>query len=69
MLRAYGLSDDDWVFAGDGANDASVAAAETISIGINPHPALASGATWTVNGYAELPGLLGALCPKPISRA
>lgn len=58
MLREYGLSQDDWVFVGDGINDVPVATAAPLSVGYRPHPDLEKVVDYTMNEFADLPALL-----------
>jgi phosphoserine phosphatase len=58
MLREYGLTNDDWVFVGDGTNDIPIAREAPISIGFRPHPHLGSKVTHTIQTFTDLPSLL-----------
>jgi phosphoserine phosphatase len=58
MLREYGLTKEDWVFIGDGANDVPIAEAAPVSIGYRPHPKLRAVVTHVIDDFAELPKLL-----------
>jgi len=54
MLREYKLSPSDWVFVGDGANDAHVAKAAPLSIGYKPHATLKSVVTESVDNFKDI---------------
>jgi phosphoserine phosphatase len=60
MLREYQLGADDWVFIGDGANDAPIAAAAPYSIGLDPHPALAAVVTRVTDSFVAVGSMLRA---------
>lgn len=61
MLREYGLGESDWVFIGDGANDANIAEQAPFSIGVHPHLELARVTTTNVESFASVPAILAGL--------
>lgn len=58
MIREYGLGSNDWVFIGDGANDAMIAEAAPMSIGYRPHPRLRPVVTHVIEDFASIAHLL-----------
>ncbi|QDU17459.1 haloacid dehalogenase-like hydrolase [Gimesia maris] len=54
MLREYGLSDEDWIFVGDGRNDVPIALDAPYSIGYKPHPELNAVVDKTITDYSDL---------------
>jgi phosphoserine phosphatase len=58
MLSEYDLSNDAWVFVGDGANDRAIAQAAPFAVGYRPHPALAEVVDVVIDDFRELPSLL-----------
>jgi phosphoserine phosphatase len=54
MLREYGLTDKDWLFVGDGANDVPIASAAPISIAYSAHDKLRSVATHCIERFSDL---------------
>lgn len=62
MFKQYGLKDTkDWIFIGDGKNDADIAAKAPISFAIgspHPHVQLASVATYTIESFDEIMDIL-----------
>jgi phosphoserine phosphatase len=61
MLREYRLTDHDWVFVGDGANDVPVAKGAPISVGYRPHGRLREVTTYNIESFDELQNLLSML--------
>lgn len=59
MLREYQLTDSDWVFIGDGANDRPIAERAPLSIGYRPHPDLRDVVDYAIQEFTELGALLG----------
>ena len=53
-LRKYGLSDNDWIFIGDGINDISVAQRAPVSIGIKPVPELEAVVQHSFENFLDL---------------
>jgi Phosphoserine phosphatase len=58
MLREYGLSDDDWVFVGDGLNDVPIASKAPFSIGYRAHEQLCNVVTHVVDDFRDISKLL-----------
>jgi phosphoserine phosphatase len=58
MLREYGLSQADWVFVGDGANDVPIAQKAPVSIAYNAHESLRAVASHSVEDFSAILGLL-----------
>lgn len=59
IMQQYGLSEtDDWIFVGDGENDADIASRAPISFAINPQVKLAAVATYTIDSFNDIPELL-----------
>jgi len=58
MLAEYGLTQSDWVFIGDGANDVPIASAAPLSIGFRPDPRLAAATDYSIDDFAELVDIL-----------
>ncbi|ETX05263.1 HAD family hydrolase [Candidatus Entotheonella palauensis] len=58
MLREYGLTEQDWVFVGDGKNDVPIAQSCPLSIGYRPHPALREVVTYIVEDFRDLLNIL-----------
>lgn len=63
MFKQYGLKDTkDWIFIGDGKNDADIAAKAPVSFAIGssqpPHVQLASVATYTIESFDEIMNIL-----------
>ena len=58
LLREYGLSQDDWIFVGDGLNDVPIASEAPLSIGFRPHEKLRSVVTHTVDNFSEVLALI-----------
>lgn len=58
MLREYGLGSDDWLFVGDGVNDVPIAKTAPISIGYRAHPELKKIATYLIDDFRDLLGIL-----------
>jgi phosphoserine phosphatase len=54
MLREYKLTNSDWVFVGDGENDAHVAKEAPLSIGYKPHPTLRSVVTESIDNFNDI---------------
>ena len=54
VLRKYGLSDNDWIFIGDGINDVAIAIDSPLSIGIEPVKELAKIIDFSYNNFYEL---------------
>ena len=55
MFRHFNLKDTkDWIFIGDGKNDADIASRAPISFAINPHAELAAVATYTVENFMDI---------------
>ena len=61
MLREYGLKEDDWIFVGDGANDAPVASEAPVSIGYRPHPELEEVVEYSIKEFGELLRILSEI--------
>lgn len=68
LLREYKLSDENWIFVGDGANDIPIARAAPFSIGYRPHIDLARVVDVSISDYRSLPSVLDEQA-KRISRA
>ncbi len=61
LFRNYNLKDTkDWIFIGDGKNDADIASRAPISFAINPHVELASVSTYTVDNFADIMKILSS---------
>lgn len=61
ILDQYKLSEtSDWIFIGDGKNDADIASRAPISFAITPHPELAAVATYTIDSFMEINDLLNS---------
>lgn len=61
ILDQYKLSEtSDWIFIGDGKNDADIASCAPISFAIKPHPELAAVATYTIDSFMEINDLLNS---------
>lgn len=58
LLEEYGLSVNDWVFVGDGANDIPIAKEAPRSIGYRPHPDLAAHVDDVITEFSQLSRLL-----------
>ncbi len=58
MLREYRMGTSDWVFVGDGANDAPVAKGAPLSIGYRAHPELRRVVTYAIDDFRDLPSIL-----------
>jgi phosphoserine phosphatase len=58
MVREYGLSPNEWLFVGDGANDVPIARTAPISVGYRPHPELRKVVTHVIHDFNELLGIL-----------
>jgi phosphoserine phosphatase len=58
MLREYQLTASDWVFVGDGPNDAHIAKEAPLSIGYNPHAELKSVVTKSVDNFRDILSIL-----------
>jgi phosphoserine phosphatase len=58
MLREYKLTTSDWVFVGDGANDAHVAKEAPLSIGYRPHSDLRRVVNESVDNFNDLLAIL-----------
>ena len=59
ILDQYGLSEtSDWIFVGDGKNDADIASRAPVSFAITPHPELAAVSTYTIESFSEINELL-----------
>jgi phosphoserine phosphatase len=54
MLHEYGLTSEDWVFVGDGANDVPVAERAPHSIGYNAHPDLRKVCAHNIDNFRNL---------------
>lgn len=67
LFEQYGLNEtSDWIFIGDGKNDADIASRAPVSFAINPHPELAAVADYTIDSFMDINGLLES---DEISRA
>ena len=60
MLREYDLSEDDWLFVGDGPNDVPIAKSAPVSVGYRAHPRLKRVVTHAIYEFSELPAILNA---------
>jgi len=58
MLREYDLSENAWLFVGDGANDVPIARKAPVSIGYRAHPELRKVATYAIDEFRELLNIL-----------
>lgn len=58
MLDEYGLSPDDWVFMGDGGNDAQIASLAPLSIGFRPDDRLSAVVDHVIDDYRDLLSVL-----------
>lgn len=54
MLREYGLTEQDWMFVGDGANDVPIARSAPVSVAYSAHPELQKVATYRTNFFPDL---------------
>jgi phosphoserine phosphatase len=54
MLREYKLTDSDWIFVGDGANDVHIAEQAPLSIGFKPHVNLKGVVTNTIDNFKDI---------------
>jgi phosphoserine phosphatase len=54
MLREYRISDQDWIFVGDGLNDLPIAQAAPVSVGYRPHARLREVVTHVIEDFADL---------------
>jgi len=54
MLREYGLTQEDWIFIGDGINDVPVAQVAPLSIAYAAHEQLRSVATYSIAAFSEI---------------
>ena len=68
MLREYRLERDDWIFVGDGANDAPIAKAAPVSIGYRPHPELERVVDFSIQEFSELLRILNGVGSSSESR-
>jgi len=68
MLREYDLSAQDWVFVGDGLNDALVAKQAPLSIGYHAHPELKKVVTHTIDSFPDLLEILKQNKTKPATK-
>lgn len=61
ILEQYNLNEtSDWIFIGDGKNDADIASRAPISFAITPHPELAAVATYTIDSFMEIKDILNS---------
>lgn len=61
LLREYKLSNDDWVFLGDGLNDVPIAKTAPVSVAYAAHPELRAVSDFDIDDFLELPRLLTQL--------
>ncbi len=60
MLKEYQLSERDWLFVGDGANDAAIAQAAPISVAYAAHPELRAVSTHQIEQFSDLVKILAS---------
>jgi len=60
MIREYGLSDEDWIFVGDGANDVPIAKVAPVSVAYSAHPDLIKVSTFRITDFTELSTILSS---------
>jgi phosphoserine phosphatase len=58
MLREYRLTDSDWVFIGDGANDVPIAKQAPLSIGYRPHRDLEKVVAHSIDDFRDVISIL-----------
>jgi phosphoserine phosphatase len=58
MLKEYRLSDNDWIFVGDGRNDIPIAQKSPLSVGFKPHRELRSVVNFEIRDFRELEEIL-----------
>jgi phosphoserine phosphatase len=61
MLEEYGLSDQEWVFVGDGRNDVQIAERAPTAVGYRAHKELAQVCARAITDFSQLPGILDGL--------
>ena len=60
MLREYGLSDQDWVFVGDGSNDLAIARKAPISVTYGTNSILRASTTYAIEDFRDLEAILAS---------
>lgn len=69
MLREYGLTDEDWIYVGDGVNDIPIAQAAPTSVAYAAAPELRKAATRAIDDFRDLARILNFEQTAPRRRA
>ena len=64
MLREHKLGKEDWIFVGDGMNDAPIAKEAPLSIGFRPHPKLEKVADYSIKRFEDMLPIIYGSSPK-----